>query len=129
MHDRSSQLADSPLQLSFALFVLSTVAPSFARSLAVLSALTAYLASTIPDPRDVYVPGAEENLKISPEEARRRLHLSPHLCGPDGAELPMEQLPESWQEVLRLDNHPAGSGDGSGASPVADKASAGIAIQ
>ena len=65
-----------------------------------LSGVTAYLAVTIPEPRDVFVPGADENAQLDRAEMRRRLLLSPHVKDKAGAMLPLAALPPSWREIL-----------------------------
>jgi hypothetical protein len=43
----------------------------------------ACVATSLPDPRDIYVPGAAENLSITNSEIARRIRLSPDLKGKD----------------------------------------------
>ena len=46
-----------------------------------------FAATSLPDPRDVYVPGADENLSITNSEIARRIRLSPELKGKPESEI------------------------------------------
>ena len=45
------------------------------------------VATSLPDPRDVYVPGADENLSITNSEIARRIRKSPLLRGKPESEI------------------------------------------
>ena len=47
----------------------------------VITGIAVLVSFTIPDPADIYVPGADENLSISNGEIARRIRLSPDLKG------------------------------------------------
>jgi hypothetical protein len=56
---------------------------------------------TVPDPADIYVPGADENLSITNSEIARRIRLSPDLKGKSEQEV-ANVVQEALEEQARL---------------------------
>ena len=71
------------------------------------------VATSLPDPRDVYVPGADENLSITNSEIARRIRKSPLLQGKPESEISaaIEEALEQQRQLRSKDGAAAAMND------------------